>query len=146
VHLSRKSEYALRAMLDLSLHGTPGRPVRTADIAARAGVPAKYLETILVELRRAGLVHSRRGPEGGHELAAGPSQVTVERVREAVEGPLALWPRARPGRRRADAVEEALRACFREAETGVRALLARTTLEDIARQAAAREGAADFAI
>jgi len=130
-------------MLDLARSGSGG-PVATADVARRTGTPGKFLEAILLDLRKAGLVRSRRGRDGGHELALPAAELDVAAVLEAVDGPLALWPRARG--RRGDAAGDALREYFLETETALRALLRRETLEDLSRRAAARQSVPDWAI
>src|SRR6266545_992747 len=87
VKLSMRSDYGARAMIDLALrHGE--RPVQSADIAARQGIPEAYLEQLLTSLRKAGLVRSTRGPHGGHELARPPAEMTLLEVVSALEGPL----------------------------------------------------------
>ncbi|MGB8933117.1 MAG: Rrf2 family transcriptional regulator, partial [Anaeromyxobacteraceae bacterium] len=70
---NRKAEYALRALVDLAIRAAPGGFVSTAAVARRTGAPAKFLETIFGELRRAGIVESRRGAVGGHRLARAAS-------------------------------------------------------------------------
>ena len=95
--ISQKVDYALRALLELAVLAPRGEPVRSAQIAQRTQVPEKFLEAILVELRKAGLVESRRGPDGGHLLARAPREITLATIREAVDGPLSLAPRASEG-------------------------------------------------
>jgi Rrf2 family cysteine metabolism transcriptional repressor len=85
MNISVKSEYALRAVLDLSL-ATPGTPVRIADIARRQGIPQKFLETILAELKKHGFLQSRRGAEGGYLLAKPAVTITVGAVLRSMEG------------------------------------------------------------
>jgi len=86
--LSRKGEYACRAMLELSLRYGSG-PQRTELIAKEQEIPVRYLEQILLSLRRAGFVRSQRGPEGGYQLARSPSQITIAEVTRAMDGPIA---------------------------------------------------------
>src|SRR3954467_6068346 len=86
VRISAKSEYAVRAAVGLALIG---RTARAEDIASAQGIPPKFLEKILHDLRRSGLVESRRGPEGGHRLAKDPAAITIADVIRAVDGPLA---------------------------------------------------------
>jgi len=82
-----KSDYALRAMMELAAaHGT--RPLQTSEIAERRGIPESYLEQLLTTLRKAGLVASSRGPQGGHTMALHPSRVTAGDVVRAMEGPV----------------------------------------------------------
>lgn len=85
INVSVKCEYALRAVLDLSL-APPGQPVRIADIASRQRVPQKFLETILADLKKQGFLESRRGAEGGYMLAKPADTITVGQVLRGVEG------------------------------------------------------------
>lgn len=85
MNVSVKCEYALRAVLDLSL-AQPGLPVRIADIAQRQKIPQKFLETILADLKKQGFLESRRGAEGGYLLARAPETITVGEVVRSVEG------------------------------------------------------------
>lgn len=75
-------------MLDLSLHYEEG-PVQIHDIAQRQNIPVKYLEQILLLMKRFGFVQSRKGPGGGYFLAKPPSEITLGAVVRALEGPLA---------------------------------------------------------
>ncbi len=77
---SLKSQYALKALFDLAQQ-KPEAPVRIADIAQRRGIPQKFLETILVSLKRGGFVMSRRGAEGDRLLARPPEATTAGQVR-----------------------------------------------------------------
>lgn len=89
VRLSAKTEYALRAMMDLAMHPT----VRTTlpAIAERQGIPRKFLPTVLHSLIQAGLVHSIRGYGGGVELSGEPSKISIRQIIESVEGPQQLY-------------------------------------------------------
>jgi Rrf2 family transcriptional regulator, cysteine metabolism repressor len=84
--ISVKCEYAIRALLDLSLENS-GSPIRIADIARRQSISQKFLELILAELKRSGFVESRRGVDGGYLLSRRPETLTVGEVIRAVEGP-----------------------------------------------------------
>lgn len=85
MHISVKSEYALRAIFDLAAQ-RQGEPIRIADVARRQKIPQKFLELILAGMKQGGLVESRRGAEGGYLLARPPESVTVGDVLRAVEG------------------------------------------------------------
>jgi Rrf2 family protein len=89
--LSHKSKYALKAMLVLAKEFGQG-PVLISDIAQREGIPRKFLELILLELRNQGILQSKKGKGGGYFLARHPHQVTVGEILRVVEGPLALIP------------------------------------------------------
>jgi Rrf2 family protein len=91
--LTSKAKYALRAMIDLARAAvTEGKPVFIADIARRQDIPRRFLEAILLELRRHGLVVSHRGKTGGYALAKAPDAITFADVIRAIDGPLALTP------------------------------------------------------
>lgn len=89
--LSQKTRYALRALLYLVERGD-GRPVQIADIAATQQVPRKYLELIMLDLKKAGIVTSRRGPGGGYGLSRQPSEISFAEVVRTMDGPIALVP------------------------------------------------------
>jgi len=85
MNISVKSEYALRAVLDLALQ-PQGEPVKIAEVARRQKIPQKFLELILSGLKQAGFVESRRGAEGGYLLAKSPDAITIGEVVRHVEG------------------------------------------------------------
>lgn len=89
--LSRKSKYGLKALLALAERAGSG-PVLVADLATRDAIPRKFLEAILLELKRHGLVHSRKGRGGGYFLRRKPSEITFGQVIRALDGPLAAVP------------------------------------------------------
>ena len=86
--LSKKSEYGLRALLELTLvHGR--FPLQRQDIAARQHIPVQFLEQILLALKRGGLLSSRRGIKGGYTLIKQPRDITLGQVIRILDGPLA---------------------------------------------------------
>jgi len=85
--LSSKSLYAVRAMFDMAYHGT-GAPSKIEDIARRQSVPPRFLEQIFQDLKRASLVHSKRGPRGGYILKRDPDTISIGDIVRAVEGPI----------------------------------------------------------
>jgi Rrf2 family protein len=87
VRISAKADYAVRAALELA--ASDGEPMKGEHIAEAQGIPLKFLENILQELRHAGVVRSQRGPEGGYRLARPPSEISLGEVIRAVDGPLA---------------------------------------------------------
>ena len=89
--LTRKSKYGLKALLVLAEEAERG-PVLIAELAARQRLPKKFLEAILLELKRAGLLHSKKGKGGGYVLGRKPTEITVGQVIRVLEGPLALTP------------------------------------------------------
>jgi Rrf2 family cysteine metabolism transcriptional repressor len=88
VKLSKRSEYACLALVDLTEHKDQGY-IPTAVIASRQGVPPQYLEQILLILKRAGYVRSRRGTGGGYRLAKSPDSITIAEVLRLLDGALA---------------------------------------------------------
>lgn len=87
MRISSKGDYGLRALFDLALHYGQG-PVRSREIAERQAIDEHYLNQLLIQLRRAGLVQSLRGPQGGHQLARHPREVSLRAALQALEGPL----------------------------------------------------------
>jgi len=89
--LSRRSKYGLKALLALAADSGRG-PVLVSELAERDALPKKFLEAILLDLNRKGVVQSKKGKGGGYFLRRGPSEITVGEVIRALEGPLALVP------------------------------------------------------
>ena len=87
MRITAKVDYAVRAATELA--AAPGGRVKGDVVAERQGIPPKFLENILADLRRAGLVASQRGADGGYRLAVAADQVSVADIIRAVEGPLA---------------------------------------------------------
>ncbi|MEM8543233.1 MAG: RrF2 family transcriptional regulator [Cyanobacteria bacterium P01_H01_bin.119] len=90
--LTTRGHYSVKALLDLSLQ-SPEKLVSVSAIAARQSLPAPYLEKLLIELRRAGLVVSVRGAQGGYRLARSPAQISLGQILEAVGETLDPLPR-----------------------------------------------------
>ncbi|HEX3664816.1 MAG TPA: Rrf2 family transcriptional regulator [Rhizomicrobium sp.] len=89
--LSQKARYALHALIVLAEHGD-NDPIMIAEIADRARVPRKFLEQILLDLKRRGIVRSLRGRAGGYLLGRLPKNITFAEVIRTIDGPLALSP------------------------------------------------------
>ena len=89
--LTRKSKYGLKAVLELA-EEPDRRPVLIAELAERQRIPKKFLEAILLELKRHGLLGSKKGKGGGYFLGRDPSQITLGQVIRILDGPLALIP------------------------------------------------------
>jgi Rrf2 family protein len=89
--ISQKTRYALRALLYLVELGK-GAPVQLAAIAETQQVPRKYLELIMLDLKKAGIVTSIRGPAGGYRLARSPDDISFGEVIRVLDGPIALVP------------------------------------------------------
>ncbi|MFZ1887332.1 MAG: Rrf2 family transcriptional regulator [Candidatus Binataceae bacterium] len=88
MQIPRKIEYALRAMIYMA--DRPGGVARGTEIAAHEQIPKYYLEKVIRDLMRRGLVHARRGPGGGYQLARGADSISFRDIIEAVEGPITL--------------------------------------------------------
>ncbi|HEY1631782.1 MAG TPA: Rrf2 family transcriptional regulator [Rhizomicrobium sp.] len=89
--LSQKGRYALHALMVLARHGGD-EPMMIADIAEEASVPRKFLEQILLELKKRGIVRSQRGRAGGYFLGRDPKDISFADVIRTTDGPLALAP------------------------------------------------------
>jgi len=125
MNVSVKCEYALRAVLDLTL--MPGdHPTRIADIASRQKIPQKFLETILAELKKSGFLESRRGAEGGYLLARSAETITVGQVLRSVEG-------GRTGRATLESAGP-LEDFWARVDTAVASVIDKTTFAELARQ------------
>ncbi|MBC7236312.1 MAG: Rrf2 family transcriptional regulator [Chloroflexi bacterium] len=85
--ISTKGEYGIRAMIELAARYGEGY-VQSAEIAEARNIPENYLYQLLITLRKAGLIHSRRGPQGGHMLARPPERIQLAELVAALEGPV----------------------------------------------------------
>lgn len=88
VKVSTRGDYASRALLSLALHARADGPISVRDIAERTGLPQPYLEQILLALKGAGLVRSKRGVGGGYVLARSPEEIALSDIVSAVDGPI----------------------------------------------------------
>jgi Rrf2 family cysteine metabolism transcriptional repressor len=130
MRITSRGEYGLRALLDLAEHAGKD-PVPSADIASRQQIPEPYLNHLLIALRKAGLVRSMRGPNGGHKLARPPNRITVADAVIALEGTYSPVEEAR-----APAADEPLEAAivrgvWDEVEAAIGEVLGSITLEDL---------------
>ncbi len=132
MHISAKADYAMRALLVLALDDS-GRPIKGASIAVEQDMPPKYVENILVDLRRAGLVASQRGSEGGFRLARPASEITVADVVRATDGPLAGVRGLRPEEVSYDGAAAHLQDIWLAVRVSLRSVLETVTLEQIAK-------------
>ena len=96
VRVSTRGDYACRALLSLALHADDDGPTSVRDIAERTGLPQPYLEQILLALKGAGLVRSKRGVGGGYVLARAPSDIKLSEIVSAVDGPITLGDFGQP--------------------------------------------------
>ena len=96
MRVSTRGDYACRALLSLALHADTDGPTSVRDIAERTGLPQPYLEQILLALKGAGLVRSKRGVGGGYVLARAPHAITLGDIVSAVDGPITLGDFGQP--------------------------------------------------
>jgi Rrf2 family protein len=126
-----KADYAVRAAVELAAAGDG--PVKAEQIADAQGIPLNFLENILAELRRAGIVQSRRGASGGYLLAVPPEEVSLADIIRAVEGPLANVRGLSPDELEYSGTAKQLREVWVALRASVRSVLEQVTLADVAR-------------
>lgn len=134
--VSTRGDYASRALLSLALHAED-QPTSVRDIAERTGLPQPYLEQILLALKGAGLVRSKRGVGGGYVLARPPAEITLGQIVSAVDGPIAAGDFGPPHENGACAHEGqcVLLAVWADVGQHMRQHLDSFTLGDMVRQA-----------
>ena len=132
MRVSAKVDYAVRAAIELAA-AEPGHPIKGERIAQAQGVPLKFLENILAELRHAGLVRSQRGVEGGYWLARPAEEISVADVIRAVEGPIANVRGLGPHEVEYEGSAERLRDVWIAVRASLRSVLEGVTLADLAR-------------
>ena len=130
MNFSTKCEYAIRAVLDLTLQASD-QPVRIADIASRQQIPQKFLETILAELKRESILASRRGAEGGYLLGRQPELITLGQVVRTIES----------GRssRGSSTDRGTLHELWREVDEAIASVLDRKSFAELAREVRERQ-------
>src|SRR5204862_5628878 len=131
MRVSAKADYAVRAAVELAAAGAG--PVKGERIAEAQGIPLKFLENILVELRHAGLVRSQRGVEGGYWLARPAEDVSLAEVIRAVEGPIANVRGVGPQDVEYGGAAGRLREVWIAVRASLRSVLEETTIADLAR-------------
>ena len=125
-------DYALRATLELAANASDDRPVTSERMAQAQEIPAKFLESILLQLRRAGIVNSQRGPEGGYWLARPANEIALADVIRAIDGPLANVRGMRPERVGYHGAARTLQDVWIALRASERAILETVTLADVA--------------
>ena len=130
MRVSAKADYAVRAMAELAAAGDG--PAKAERIAQAQEIPLKFLENILADLRRDGLVLSQRGPEGGYRLARPGSEITLAQVIRAVDGPLANVRGHRPEQVAYGGAAEPLREVWISVRAALRSVLDLVTVADLA--------------
>lgn len=133
--ITYKGDYALKAVLDLALHYNIDL-VTTGEMAKRIDAPIKFLEQVLLELKKGGFVVSRRGKVGGYMLSRAPGKITVAQVAALIEGSLEPIPCIQDGYKNcADSGQCVLRGVWQKVSQAVHAVVDNITFEDLAAQA-----------
>ena len=127
--VTAKADYAVRATLQLA--AVDDGLVKGEAIAQAQGIPLKFLENILIDLRHAGIVHAQRGAEGGYRLARSSAEVTLGEVIRAVEGPLASVRGEPPESVSYDGAAEHLQTVWIAVRASLRTVLDDLTLADV---------------
>jgi Rrf2 family protein len=130
VRLSAKADYAVRAAVELA--GAGDTHLKAERIAEAQSIPIRFLEHILLDLKHAGLVDSRRGAEGGYWLARPAGEVTLADVIRSVEGPLANVRGIRPEQLDYEGASAPLRDVFVALRASIRSVLEHVTLANVA--------------
>jgi Rrf2 family protein len=131
MRITAKVDYAVRAMIELGA-AEHGRPVKADHLATAQAIPIKFLENILAELKRAGLIRSQRGADGGYWLARPAADITVADVIRAVEGPLANIRGLRPEEIVFDGHAQPLQRLWITVRANLRRVLEHVTIADLA--------------
>jgi len=134
VRITAKVDYAVRAGTELAAHAAEHgarSPMKGEAVATAQGIPVRFLESILAELRRAGIVGSQRGSDGGYWLARPAAEVTVADLIRAVEGPLADVHGTPPEDAVYDGAAVELQRVWVATRVALREVLEATTLADI---------------
>lgn len=123
--LTTKGQYAIQAMIDIAIHGTKStQPIPLREISKNQNIPLPFLEQIAIQLRRAGLVKSTRGPSGGYVLMKDKKLISLADIMQAVEGPINVAPNAHQD----FAVTQEL---WKKLNRGIYTMLKSITLEDL---------------
>ena len=135
VDISARTDYAIRALLMLAEQARagppPGSPVSVDTLASRQDLPRRFLEAILGDLRRAGIVAGRRGPSGGYTLSRPAAQISLGEIFRVVDGPLAEVRGLRPHETSYDGVAEHLPVVWVAVRASLRRVLDGTSLEQL---------------
>jgi Rrf2 family protein len=131
MRVSAKTDYALRAAVELAA-APEGAQVKGERLATSQSIPLRFLENILLQLRHAGIVESRRGAEGGYRLARPASEISLADVIRAIDGPLAGVSGRRPETLDFRGRSEPLREVWVAVRASLRGVLENVTLADVA--------------
>lgn len=133
MQISARVDYAVRAMTELAIawDSDPDRLEKADALATRQNIPARFLEGILGQLRKSGLVVSRRGAEGGYRLAKAPDQISVADIIRVLDGPLGAVRSEAPEDAVYTGPAEHLRTVWVATRAALRSVLENTTLDDV---------------
>lgn len=131
MRVSAKVDYAVRAAVELAA-APPGALVTAQAISDAQDIPHRFLDHILAELRHAGLLESRRGPEGGHRLARPAGEITIADIIRPIDGPLASVGGRRPDQLELTGTAEPLTEVWVAVRASLREVLEEVTLADVA--------------
>ena len=131
MRVSAKVDYALRAAVELAALEDEW-PVKGERLASGQGIPLRFMENILGELRQSGIVASKRGAEGGYMLARPPAEISLADVIRAVDGPLANIGGLRPDQLNYEGTAVPMREIWIAVRAALRSVLETTTLADVA--------------
>ena len=131
VRISAKADYAVRAVIELAA-APEGANVSAREIASAQDIPQNFLENILAELRRAGIVHTHRGPGGGSSLARPAETITVGEILLAIDGPLAAVRDLAPEQLVYEGAAHRLPEVWCQVQTALHELLDGVTAADLA--------------
>lgn len=145
MRIAKRTDYGVRALLDLAEHSGQG-PIQSAEIASRQDIPEAYLEQLLGTMRKAGLIRSTRGPQGGHTLAVAPDQITLADVLLALEGPPAPMDCVENIEECHRAANCALREVWRDVGQASQQVLGATTIGELVRRQRGRANATMYHI
>jgi Rrf2 family protein len=131
MRVSAKADYAVRAAAELAAAAGDQRPLKREQIAVAQEIPSKFLETILLELKHAGIVKSTRGAEGGYSLARPASEISIADVVRAVDGPMATVRGERVESVEYAGAAKSLRDVWVAVRASLREVLETTSMEDL---------------
>lgn len=130
MQISAKADYAIRALVELTARG--GGPVKGEVLARAQDIPPRFLESILAQLRQRGILHSRRGADGGYWLARPAQQIRLADVIRATDGPLASVRGQRPEQVAYDGAAARLSEVWFAVRASLREVLEEVTIADVA--------------
>ena len=130
MHVPIQVDYGVRALIDLTEHQDE-KPVRASDIARRKMIPEPYLARVLLSLQKGGIVASQRGPQGGHSLAKGPSEISMAMVMDRLGGNQTLVGCIDHGEYCGQVGVCPQRDVWQDVEEAIRSVLNATTIADL---------------